>query len=101
MKIWFRKGRYGRIRCLVLFTFSESSTYVDIDFSYFMGSCNKRIKITFYRLITKSRSHIITSKFSKKYGNSYGKGFYMEGEVIYNHEVVKKVKDVLKVSVSR
>ena len=82
--VWIKRTRAKKILCLVKFDYLP--LYIEANFSYFWRRCNKKIKVKFNNLTFAHRS---LSKIPEGYD---GKNvIFMSGEVIYNHEVVKKV----------
>ena len=83
--VWIKRTRAKKILCLVRFDYLFSN-YFEVSFHYFRRRCNKKIKVKFNNLTFAHRS---LSKIPEGYD---GKNvIFMSGEVIYNHEVVKKV----------
>ena len=100
MKLWFSRYAKSRGICLCLVKFDNIDYYVEIDFTYFLKRRNKKIKLSSYNL---SHPHYHqyycpVSDFPVYYKNSFEKGYYMEGKVIYNHEVVRRVLDAIGIS---
>jgi hypothetical protein len=88
VKVWFRRDRHGRILCLVKFDNIES--YIEINLIYFWRRNNKKVRLTAYNITHYYSYWKDIDKFPKEYKLSYGKGLYMEGDVIYNHEVIRE-----------
>lgn len=83
--VWIKRTRAKKILCLVRFNYLPN--YFEVSFHYFWRRCNKRIKVnpnnltfTFHRSLLK-----IPEGYSGK------NVIFMEREIIYNHEVVKKI----------
>ena len=93
VKVWFRRDRKDRIWCLI--KFDNLQYYCQFDPVYFCPKRNKRVRLNFYN-ITRISSFSFPKEFPKEYKNCYGKGMYLEGKVLYVHEIIKVILKTFK-----
>lgn len=85
IEIWIRKTRSKNILCLV--KFDHFPLYIEIPLFYLR--CHKKMKLKFHNLGAPSYYHRHLSKIPEGYEGK--KAIFMKGDIIYSHEVVKKV----------
>ena len=97
VKVWFRRNRKARIWCLI--KFDNLQYYCQFEFVYLWlkrNKRNKRIRLNFYN-ITRISSFSFPKEFPKAYKNCYGKGMYLEGKVLYVHEIIQVILKTFKI----